>query len=410
LRENSKKIFFLLGGICPGIAISFLGCLFHKRIADLLTLEPVLVLSISGGAGIFLVLIGSFFLYRFLQNHLIKSEFIADPVLLLSAKGIDLYELSEEMESISLSVLKEAQNIHEQIIELDKMIHQTNEDMSRIFQIVTRLATQEVTLIDDVGKTSEEIHFMFEVINSVVTEIDSRNEKMQNLVKKSQSGGEKVRRTNEVIKRISEKADEMLRMIDFINNITKETNLLAINAAIEASHSEDEGKGFAVIADEMKKLAVLTSQKAKEISKLIRGNIEEYREAHLASEESGEAFHFISSEIRIISGTIAEVVQTFQELKNRGSIVISKAQALDQSAVNVKDSSGEVYGEVVTMNDTFNSIRDFSEQVKNQMAMIENYQSKINTKAQNIKHLAKNINSETDRFLGILEKGKNEKV
>ncbi|MCC5816082.1 MAG: chemotaxis protein [Leptospira sp.] len=333
-----------------------------------------------------------------------------DPILLLSGYGLDLYDLVDEIGQITEEVNKRLISINEQADLLDEKIRQTNEDMGNIFQIVTQLANQEVTLIDDVGKTSGEITFMFEIVNSVIEEIDSRNENMQNLVKMSQTGGEKVKRTNLLIKNISDKAGDMMKMVDFINRITKETNLLAINAAIEASHSDNEGKGFAVIADEMKKLAVLTSQKAKEISKLMQTNVEDYQEAHIASQSSGEAFQFISSEIHLVSGTIAEVVQTIGELKQRGGDVLAKAEVLDQSAMAVKNSSGEVYGEIVNVNDTLNTITELSESVKFSVKEIAELEKTITRKTEKVHQLTKQINTETDRFLGVLEKSPNDKM
>lgn len=324
-----------------------------------------------------------------------------DPILMLMGNGLDLYGFIDEILDSTKLVLKQIEMISSEIEELDQKIHTTNDDMGRIFQIVTQLANQEVSLMDDVGKTSEEIRFMFDVVNTVIFEIDSRNENMKNLVQMSRTGGEKVQRTNTLIKSVSEKADDMLKLIDFINNITKETNLLAINAAIEASHSDSEGKGFAVIADEMKKLAILTSQKAKEINKLMKGNIEDYQFASKVSEESGEAFQFISSEIHIISGTIAEVVQTISELKNRGGVVIEKAEKLDKSASMVKDSSGEVYGEIVFVNNTLESINEQSERVREQIKEISKLQIGITKLADNVFEIAKTINSKTDEYLGV---------
>jgi prefoldin subunit 5 len=345
-------------------------------------------------------------LYMFLSQRNLKKVAIPfskrpDPILMLMGNGLDLYGFIDEILDSTKQVLKQIELISSEIEELDQKIHSTNEDMGRIFQIVTQLANQEVSLMDDVGKTSEEIRFMFDVVNTVIFEIDSRNQNMKNLVQMSQTGGEKVGRTNALIKSVSEKADDMLKLIDFINNITKETNLLAINAAIEASHSDSEGKGFAVIADEMKKLAILTSQKAKEINKLMKGNIEDYQYAHKVSEESGDAFQFISSEIHIISGTIAEVVQTISELKSRGGVVIEKAEKLDQSAAMVKDSSGEVYGEIVFVNNTLDSINEQSEKVRTQIKEISKLQIGITDLADRVFKIAQKINSQTDEYLGV---------
>jgi methyl-accepting chemotaxis protein len=369
------------------------------------------LLPISSFLGFFITLLG---LYISLKKRplgaLGEERSWTDPILLLSGYGLDLYDLVDEIGQITDEVNKRLVSIKEQADLLDEKIRQTNEDMGNIFQIVTQLANQEVTLIDDVGKTSDEITFMFEIVNSVIEEIDSRNENMQNLVKMSRTGGEKVIKTNLLIKNISDKAGDMMKMVDFINKITKETNLLAINAAIEASHSDNEGKGFAVIADEMKKLAVLTSQKAKEISKLMQTNVEDYNEAHIASQSSGEAFQFISSEIHLVSGTIAEVVQTIGELKQRGGDVLKKAQILDQSALAVKDSSGEVYGEIVNVNDTLNTITELSDSVKTSVKEIAELEKTITQKTEKVHQLSKQINTETDRFLGVFEKSPNNKM
>jgi methyl-accepting chemotaxis protein len=114
--------------------------------------------------------------------------------------GLDLYGFIDEILDSTKLVLKQIEMISSEIEELDQKIHSTNDDMGRIFQIVTQLANQEVSLMDDVGKTSEEIRFMFDVVNTVIFEIDSRNENMKNLVQMSRTGGEKVQRTNTLIR------------------------------------------------------------------------------------------------------------------------------------------------------------------------------------------------------------------
>lgn len=351
----------------------------------------------------FLVCNGILFRNILLKKHIPPKEIWTDPILILTGRGLDLYEFSEKLENDLYTLYRKTQSIAQEIRNLNEIIDKAYGDMERIFQVVTRLASQEVSLMDTVGSTSGEIQFMFDVVNSVISEIDSRNENMKNLVNRSRYGGEKVQKTNSIIQQISEKSDYMLRMVDFINKITKETNLLAINAAIEASHSDKEGKGFAIIADEMKKLATQIGEQAKEITKVMKENIENFKEAHLASLESGEAFHAIASEIHIISGTIAEVVQTIQELKNRGNIVLATAKELDSTAEAVKNTSGEVYGDIVEMNNLLSSITDLSSRIKADIEVIEKLQKENRKLNEKIKNLVIEINQETDKFLGVLK-------
>lgn len=398
-NERLARYLFLLG------FLSFLGILIATFSPGL----PKIGVYIVAGLGAFFSVMG-FLVTTFWGITEKDLEIHNDPILHLSGHGLNLYELVESIFQATDETSKKLNHLRDQSSILDGKIQETNQDMERIFQVVTNLANQEVVLIEDVGKTSTEITFMFDIVNAVIDEIDSRNENMKNLVRLSETGGTKVNRTNDIIKSISEKSGDMLKMVDFINNITKETNLLAINASIEATHSDTEGKGFNVIADEMKKLAVLISQKAKEISKLMKANIEEYEEASKASGESGEAFHQISSEIHVVSGTIAEVVQTISEVKNRGTTVMGKAKALDDSAEAVKDSSGEVYGEIVNVNNTLNELTELSDEVKTSISEIAKSQEAILEQGKRVHNLVRNINRYTDMFLGIEESMEDESL
>ncbi len=234
--------------------------------------------------------------------------------------------------------------------QLNEKIESMGKDIGNVYTVVSNLANQEVLLMDAVGKTSEEIHIMFEIVNAVIDEIQGRNKTMEELVERSKAGREKVTNTSETINRLSESSGGILKLIDFINSVSKETNLLAINASIEATHSGSEGKGFTVIADEIRKLATQTAQNSREINTLLRSNIADFSLASMATKDSGAAFEFIANEIHVVHGTIAEVVQSISELKTRGKFILEKSKSLDEIAASVRDTSGEVYGEIFTIN------------------------------------------------------------
>lgn len=168
-----------------------------------------------------------------------------------------------------------------------------------------------------------------------------------------------------------------MKLIDLINGVSKETNLLAINAAIEATHSGSEGKGFTVIADEIGKLSTMTANNAKQITKILKENISDYGKAEKLGFESSNAFQFIADEIHIVHGTIAEVIQSIQELKSRGGAILSKAKTLDDIAERVRDTSGEVYGEIVTLHSNLVDIQGLSETIHMECEEIRNSQQTI---------------------------------
>ncbi|PJZ80632.1 methyl-accepting chemotaxis protein [Leptospira meyeri] len=349
-----------------------------------------------------------FFFYLFFQKRKIAKTWAGerfqkiDPVLLLAGYGIDIQQYSESLLENCSSLHMRLDAINQHIIDLNEKIHTTGEDIDRVYQIVSLLATEEVKLMEAVGKTSEEIDIMFDIVNVVIAEIQSRNETMENLVFLSKDGRIKVADTNKTIKKITESSGNILKLIDFINGVSKETNLLAINAAIEATHSGSESKGFTVIADEIGKLSSVTANNAKQITKILKENINDYSKAEKLGIESGNAFQFIADEIHIVHGTIAEVIQSIQELKSRGGAILSKGKTLDAVAERVRDTSGEVYGEIVTIHTSLEDIQGLSDTIQKECKEIHSAQREILLLTENLKGQLKNISNQTDEILSVV--------
>ncbi|TGK86504.1 chemotaxis protein [Leptospira montravelensis] len=340
-----------------------------------------LTFSVLTSGGIILLTAFSFFLLRkkrkMIRDWVGPKSQMVDPLLLLSGRGININDFSGTLLQHSSSVKERMDTITKHILDLNDKIHTTGQDINNVYKIVSQLALEEVKLMDAVGKTSEEINIMFDIVNIVIAEIQSRNETMENLVFLSRDGRLKVEDTNKTIRKFSESSGSILKLIDLINGVSKETNLLAINAAIEATHSGSEGKGFTVIADEIGKLSTVTANNAKQITTILKENVSDYGKAEKLGIESGNAFQFIANEIHIVHGTIAEVIQSIQELKSRGGAILSKAKTLDDVAERVRDTSGEVYGEIITIHTNLEDIQTLSDTIQKECEDIRDAQQEI---------------------------------
>ena len=133
---------------------------------------------------------------------------------------------------------------------------------------------------------------------------------------------ETVLATNQVIQRLSDQAKEISSMVTIIRSVAEQTNLLALNAAIEAARAGEAGRGFAVVADEVRSLASRTSAATNEIAKVVARNLEVTDQVMQAinsidglSSQNGEKIAQLSNIIMDIEQGAQEVVQSVSAIQ-----------------------------------------------------------------------------------------------
>jgi len=327
------------------------------------------------------------------------QERIYNPLVDLSKQGIDLLELFDVFDLNLRSIAERIGSIQSHLNAFNQEMQGMYSELEGMYKVVTKLAQEEVLFLDAVRSTSQEIYTMLEIISAVIDEINLRNDTMQEMVHQSANGKVKVARTTEALSQLSNSAEGMLKLIDFINSVTKKTNLLAINAAIESTHTGESGKGFAVIAEEMRNLAILTAQNAKEVTKLLSGSVEWTGEAYHVSQDSGNAFEIIHGGVQTIHGTIAEVAQTISELRSRGLVVQEKTKVMDSISKTVKDISGEVYGLVVQVNAHMDEVKQSGVEIENKVKELSENHSWLLRLSKKVMQKMDALFEETDKKL-----------
>ena len=165
-----------------------------------------------------------------------------------------------------------------------------------------------------------------------------------------------VSNTGEMIDILGHKSRQIGQIVEVITNIARQTNLLALNAAIEAARAGEQGRGFAVVADEVRKLAEQSQTAAKEIAKII-GDIQcEITQAVQAMDKSGKevkegvrvvvaskvAFEVIYSDVKNMRQKVENIVVLVNKQEN-GSVQVEKAKnSIADSARMNSNSSQEV--------------------------------------------------------------------
>jgi methyl-accepting chemotaxis protein len=176
------------------------------------------------------------------------------------------------------------------------------------------------------NEKSEKIHSLVSpMLESIKETASLSRDKMKEIGTLSQITNEsnkKLVEANESVGLVASNIEAMLAMIGIIDDISVRINLLSINASIEAARAGTSGKGFAIIASEVRKLAETTARNANTTSESLKGLIERIRYSESVSNESVRAFGKIQDEVNDISSTFKEIVERMNVLSDSSKEII----------------------------------------------------------------------------------------
>jgi methyl-accepting chemotaxis protein len=185
------------------------------------------------------------------------------------------------------------------------------------------------SMVNQSSAATEEMSASMNTISAITR---SKKGSVDGLVTTAQSGEQEMNRALEAIRQLSASAASILEFIDVIGNVASQTNLLAMNAAIEAAHAGEAGKGFAVVADEIRKLAEETAGNTKLITDTLKRNTEEIEKADDITKTAARYFHQINQEIRQVAQSMDEILQGVEEMSGGAREIMTGIQVVQKTS------------------------------------------------------------------------------
>ena len=261
-------------------------------------------------------------------------------------------ELMVAGENLSGATQDTASSITEIIANIDSMKRQIdtqNQSVSQTAGAVNEIASNIESLERMIESQSSGVTQASAAVEQMIGNISSVNasmEKMANsfneLRANSQTGISKQKAVNDRIDEIESQSEMLQEANVAIASIASQTNLLAMNAAIEAAHAGEAGKGFAVVADEIRKLSETSTAQSKTIGDQLNNIKESINQVVTASSESSIAFESVSRKLEETDALVMQIKAAMEE-QNEGSQQITEAlHTMNDSTVEVRNASGEM--------------------------------------------------------------------
>lgn len=173
-------------------------------------------------------------------------------------------------------------------------------------------------------------------------------------------GSEKVGKMLSVIDVLNKNVDAIKSVIGSINDISEQTNLLAMNAAIEAAHAGKAGAGFAVVAGEIRKLSENTRSNAANIDKTLKNMLDTLQDARSMADEAGSAMKLIGDKVNETTASLQEVTTEVQTLGATGDTLMDSADGIASSSAELSRHSSNIANHVTGLSGSISQVSSLS--------------------------------------------------
>ena len=242
-----------------------------------------------------------------------------------------IHQISANIDGVKQQALTQSASVTETTATIEEIVR-------TIQQLNTNIEMQAASVI----RSSSVIEKMTAQISSVTQRLEKNSTIMKDAHEQTVNGKNGAHRANEIVSQIAERSGSLLEASLVIQNIASQTNLLAMNAAIEAAHAGEAGKGFAVVADEIRKLAEESNVQGKQIGEVIKESLHIIEEIALAGSGAEKTFDKVYELVTALSEQEIDILASMREQEHANREILEAVKNINTVTTEVQTGSKEM--------------------------------------------------------------------